>query len=469
VAVSFVLPEAGTGSEAEEAGYLYKDAYRRDLNAWRLAHTEGSFWEQLRDRDYSSDQYGGMLGMSAVAYRLFSPDDHRPWLIILIGALTYGLGAALAFRAILTLWGGPDGLTAPGPALAGFAGWVLALYPESIMHGASQMREPFLAAFLCMAFWGFVSLRGSKRSGWFWLAGGMLGMLLFSPGVAVVALVALGIWTWLRGEQRRFSGKSAVLVLVVLVAALTLLWLALARGPLEGGSPLAVVNLWLGWSVNVDLDNLVRQSGWLQSIFSILPEQYHLPFVTLTGLIQPILPGTITDPTAWPWQALNILRSAGWYALVPFIGFGLVAAWKSPAGNERRGWLWLWLVCVGWIVFASLRAAGDQWDNPRYRSLLLLIQALLAAYAFVRWRESKNPWMVRILWMEAVFVGLFTYWYVMRAIGWAPGQVHVFVIVAAILAVCLLILVGGWILDWRRSRRRAREQSAAGRAGRRGV
>ena len=87
---------------------------------------------------------------------------------------------------------------------------------------------------------------------------------------------------------------------------------------------------------------------------------------------------------------------------------------------------------MAWIVFASLRAAGDQWDNPRYRAMLLLFQALLAARAWVYWRDSRNPWMVRILAIEAIFVGLFTYWYIVRAIGWTAGQVHVFVIAGAI-------------------------------------
>jgi hypothetical protein len=457
VVLTFILPVAGNGSEAELAGYVLKDAYHRDTQAWQLASSGESLLRAF-DKNYSTDQYGGLLALSAIVYRSISPDAHRPWLILLIGAFAYAAGLALAWKAIYKAWGDPKGKDGLATRLAVVAGWVLAFYPESVLQGASQMREPFLVAFICMLFWGFVALGDGRRSAWLWLAGGLAGLLLFSPAVAIIALVILGTWAWLRSGKRRISWKTAgvtlgVLLTVVLVG-LTLLWKALARGYLAGTPPWITFRLWLLEAYSTDVYHIVQQSGWLQQILAAMPEPLHIPFITLTGLIQPILPGTIVDATAWPWHVINVLRSAGWYALVPFLFFGLIAVWKRPAGSERRAWLWMWLFVAGWIVFSSLRAAGDQWDNPRYRVILLLPEALLAALAWAYWRESRNPWLRRILAIEGVFVLLFTYWYVVRAIGWTAGQVHVFVIVGAILALSGLIILGGWIWDWRKARRR---------------
>jgi len=60
----------------------------------------------------------------------------------------------------------------------------------------------------------------------------------------------------------------------------------------------------------------------------------------------------------------------------------LLSVWKIPDRSERRAWIWLWVIAWVWIVVSSYRAGGDQWDNPRYRVIFLLWQALLAAYTW---------------------------------------------------------------------------------------
>lgn len=453
VGLAFILPVAGSDTESQQAGYIYKDAYQRDAQAWRLATSSAPLWQAFEKRDSTGDQYGGLLAVSALVYRLLSPDHHRPWLVVLLGALTAAIGVALAWRAVYRMWDSRDGIHPDGALMAGIVGWVLALYPESILQGASQMREPFLVAFTCMAFWGLVAL--PARSAWPWLAGGLLGMLLFSPVIAVVTLVGLGGWSWLWSSKRKISWRAVAIILVVLAVSLTLLWLALARGHLAGASPWYTFTNWMRLSFENDLYYLEQSSGWLQRVFSEIPEQYRMLFMTLTGLIQPILPGTIFDPTVWPWQVLNILRSAGWYALMPFLAFNLIAVQQIKQRNERLAWTWLWLVSVGWIILSSLRAAGDQWDNPRYRAILLLFQALLVAVAWTSWRGSPNPWLGRILAIEGIFLTLFGYWYLVRSLGWTAGVVHVFVIVGAIVSLSSLVIVAGWVWDWKKARRRA--------------
>jgi hypothetical protein len=170
------------------------------------------------------------------------------------------------------------------------------------------------------------------------------------------------------------------------------------------------------------------------------------------GLTQPLLPAAVVEPAPWLLKSLGILRSAGWYLLLPLLVF---AGWSIAPLRAERGrlaWLWLWLVGWGWILLSSFRAGGDQWDNPRYRAILLVFQALLAARGLLFWQQARSPWLARLIAIEALFLGLFTYWYVVRYTGWLAGQVHVFVILALIALGSLVISVGGWLMD-RRARR----------------
>ena len=81
MAFSFILPAFGNHNEVHKAGYVFRDSYTRDTQAWNLAISSGSLWSAF-DRSTSVDQYGGMLFLSGSLYRFLSPDSHRPWLII---------------------------------------------------------------------------------------------------------------------------------------------------------------------------------------------------------------------------------------------------------------------------------------------------------------------------------------------------------------------------------------------------
>ena len=106
-----------------------------------------------------------------------------------------------------------------------------------------------------------------------------------------------------------------------------------------------------------------------------------------------------------------------------------------------------------WIILASARAGGDQWDNPRYRVILLMFQAALAAYALLWARQNHDRWLGRVLAVEGIFLLFFGYWYIARYTHWQAGQVHIFVIFALIAVFGGLILVGGWLWDRRKNAR----------------
>jgi len=160
-----------------------------------------------------------------------------------------------------------------------------------------------------------------------------------------------------------------------------------------------------------------------------------------------VLPAAIADPAVWPMRALGILRGLGWYALLPFLLYSLRSIWKTADKRERLAWLWLWLVSWAWIIISAARAGGDQWDNPRYRVILLLFQAALAAQALIWQRATRDRWLGRILAVEGVFLVLFGYWYISRYAGLGLRVFHVFIVFAAIAVISAGILIGGWLWD----------------------
>ena len=183
--------------------------------------------------------------------------------------LTAAAGVALAWKAIHQIW---------GRSMAGIACWILVLFPESVLLGSSQMREPFLITFVAMLFWGLVDWQSSRRrQAWAWIAGSLAGMLLISPGVAVLAMIGLGGWAWLRSRERRISWLPVLIVLAVMVVGLTLLGFGLARGALSGASPYALLVNWLPVTAKWDAYVLARNSGWIERVFEELPQPLHFP------------------------------------------------------------------------------------------------------------------------------------------------------------------------------------------------
>ena len=118
------------------------------------------------------------------------------------------------------------------------------------------------------------------------------------------------------------------------------------------------------------------------------------------------------------------------------------------ARDEARRLQLAWLAAAtwGWIAIAALNAGGDQWDNPRYRAILLAAQAILAAWAWHWARSRHDHWLGRWLAVEVVFVGLFTEWYVSRYIPSIPHP-DIRLIIIATLVITALILGGGWLYD----------------------
>ena len=431
MAFSSILPTHGNDTVVQKAGYIFPDAYNRDHQSWELASSSNPLWRAF-DKTYSTDQYGGLLFLSSLLYRYLSPDAHRPWLVILAGALTAAIGVALTWKATYKTW---------GKTMALVVGWIMVLYPETILLGSSQMREPFLITFVAMAFWGVASWADNHRSAVTWLIGSLVGMLLFSPGIAVISIILLAGWSWLRGKERRIRWWwIAGIGIIVILSFLLLAWSVGGSLHVKSG-PLATLGNWMRLTVQFDSQKLERDSGWVQTIFTHIPLSLHLPLIIGYGVAQPVLPDAIGAPAVWPMWALAILRGIGWYALLPLLLYGIYPLWKMKDRRERLGWLWLWLVVWVWILISAARGGGDQWDNPRYRTILLVFEAILAGQVISIQQHSPERWLGRLLAIEGVFVVCFAAW------TWTRNDVDPFLLpldgtVAVFIAASLLILAG---------------------------
>ncbi|MGE5251687.1 MAG: ArnT family glycosyltransferase [Bacteroidota bacterium] len=456
VGTYLLLPVNGYPEPDDRAGFVFTDAHRRDSQAWDLAVSDRPLTAAFSER-YAYDQYGGLLALSALVYRYLSPDMHRPLLLVLLSALAGALGLPFLWRAASRVW---------GDRTAAASGWIFALYPEAVLLAGSAMREPYLMLFSALALWGFVHWRREgNRRGWGWIAAGLAGMLLVSPAVALVTLVLLGGWLYFSSERGSIPWWLAAAGALIFIAGLLLLSSALDRqGNLSALTPFGVVNNWLRAAVKWDMYQLERGSGWVQKLFDEMPAWLHLPFVVVYGIFQPVLPATFVEPTTATWRVIGVTRALGWYALLPVLvlslfaardpGFGRPDRAEGEASGERgevQGtWLWLSILIWAWILLAALRGGGDQWDNPRYRAILFVWQALLAGRVLTWWAEKRSAWFLRLVLAEIVFLAVFSQWYASRYYQWG-GQLPFAGMIALILGAWALIAALGWLRDRRRS------------------
>lgn len=459
VAAYELLPVYGyQNSKDGLAGYTYTDAHRRDEQAWRLAVSDEPVFDAF-SREYSSDQYGGLLALSALTYRYLSPDAQRPLMLILLAAFVAALGVPFLWRATNQAF---------GEKVAWASVWIFALYPESVLLGGSAMREPYLMTLSAVAFWGFIfgvqelapakmdsklsdSKVDSKIAPRIALGLSLLGMLLLSPAVAVFTLILFAGWMFFSRERASISWKPIIIFALVFFIGLFALSSSLNRkGVFDTTSPMSVLNDWIQLSVKWNVYQIERESGWVQKLFDEMPEGVRLPFVAVYGILQPVLPAALVVPTLPIWKIIYVLRALGWFALLPLLILSFVTG--STVGWEKKRTLFVWLSLLAWtwILLAALRGGGDQWDNPRYRTIMFMLQALIAGYVWVWWRETRNAWFARVVACEAVFILIFTQWYASRYF-YVGGQLPFAVMIALIVGLWGAILGGGWWLDKKRA------------------
>ncbi len=424
------LPQFGYDESPQRVGFVFEDAYRREGNAWTLAQSEEPLTQAFSD-EFGTDQYGGMLAMSALVYRVLSPDAYRPGLITILAAAAMALSIPILMVTVRRQF---------SEGTARWAGWILALYPEGLLLGAAQMREPFFILMICILFWAaahWLDRARLKLALPVFLVDAIL-FLLFSYRVAIPSLGAIFIWIWAveAGNLKKTWQKVLGWVLIGLV----------------GLGSLAFFRPWLDQVFRWDAHLAIQQSGWLQQLIENLPRWQQFSFLLGYGLFQPVLPAAIAAPAPLIWKSIGIFRAVGWYALLPLLIYAIFRVAKADSAIKKR-WLAVFLAVVWlWILIASARAGGDQWDNPRYRTIFLPWMALLAGWGLQYAFRNKDHWLGRGLIVEGVFLALFTEWYISRYLSDVP-RLDFPVMVVLIVVISLIVLVGGWLWDRYRRKR----------------
>jgi len=172
-------------SKPHLTGYIYRDAYERDKDAWRFAISDAPLISAWTDSDLS-DQYGGLHFISVSIYRVISPDMHRPLLVIL-------LTAAFGALVVLFTWSSSK--------------------REAVLLSASQMREPFLIAALAIGLDGYSRVRSEEtKVGIIHIVIAVLIALILSPPFSLVLIGLLAIaWVWegrVHGRQKIWATLS---------------------------------------------------------------------------------------------------------------------------------------------------------------------------------------------------------------------------------------------------------------------
>lgn len=398
-----LLPIYGHPDEVrEEEGFLFDDAYRRDEEAWAASTKEDLSFLQTITRNHHNDQYGGMVTMGIWLYKYFSPDARRFSFLVLLGSFFTALGLPFFWKALTDRWDG---------TIAKIACWIFALYPDSVFYSGSPMREPFLIGILAVAFWALCTMRSNMKRSLIVLAVCFLMTLPFSNLIGAVLLVICAAWFWV--ENLVPKSESWLWAGIIGIVLCILLSLVLALPSIQD-------------FIHYDIHTAENASGWVEKVVGELGGQYRSYFLAFYGITQPVLPAILVYPVAPAcvlgvdkcttifWKVVGIYRSAGWYLMVPFLFYALFSTVRIKDKKERGLMIVNAIFIVVWIFISSLRAGGDQWDNPRYRVIFLPWLAFFSAWGICFAIRSRDWWLVRWIAIELIFLGFFTQWYVSR-------------------------------------------------------
>ncbi|PKO11248.1 MAG: hypothetical protein CVU40_00475 [Chloroflexi bacterium HGW-Chloroflexi-2] len=391
------LIDWGYDQEPYQSGYLFKDAYSRDNQAWDLAISDQPIWAAFSN-DFFTDQYGGLLALSSLIYRLFTPDAHFQINIIFFVTMINVIG--ILFLALGLREKNKDIGFSPSSKIIIL---IFSFYPDAVLFSASQMREPILLGISACLFWIIhkQKIKIWNRFALFSLFS--IFLLLISLKIGIFIIFSFLIWMLFQPYRKQIKVlNSKIIILPVVVIVIIALFFS-SKWILEAGK----------WDALL----LERNSGFVQYIVSIIGSRYRLLFASIYGLFQPVLPAALIEPSKLFWKILNSLRALGWYLMIPILVYGIVYFFRENEKFKKFEYLFIWSFSVFWIMLSSIRAGGDMWDNPRYRLSFLIFIAYIIGVAFYHGWKTKDHWLTRIFIAELVFVLFFLQWYISRYTG----------------------------------------------------
>jgi hypothetical protein len=391
------LIDWGYDQEPYQSGYLFKDAYSRDNQAWDLAISDQPIWAAFSN-DFFTDQYGGLLALSSLIYRLFTPDAHFQINIIFFVTMINVIG--ILFLALGLREKNKDIGFSPSSKIIIL---IFSFYPDAVLFSASQMREPILLGISACLFWIIhkQKIKIWNRFALFSLFS--IFLLLISLKIGIFIIFSFLIWMLFQPYRKQIKVlNSKIIILPVVVIVIIALFFS-SKWILEAGK----------WDALL----LERNSGFVQYIVSIIGSRYRLLFASIYGLFQPVLPAALIEPSKLFWKILNSFRALGWYLMIPILVYGIVYFFRENEKFKKFEYLFIWSFSVFWIMLSSIRAGGDMWDNPRYRLSFLIFIAYIIGVAFYHGWKTKDHWLTRIFIAELVFVLFFLQWYISRYTG----------------------------------------------------
>ena len=418
------LPAWGYDTPVQEAGYVMEDAFNRDLVAWKLAQSDLPL--SVAFQDYSSrDQYGGLLMLSAGLYRYSGVSQHQALLIIILSATISAIG-------IIYLWAFAKGLW--GAKVAKLAAWGLAIYPEAVLLGSSQMREAFSVTLTVAALYALWRYKRDTNTAnfLFMLLPLALALPLSLPFafslLILLALVALPLYDWAFFSRPQYW-LSALLIGIVAI------FIFLGSSSAD--------NLWIVQSAEWQAYISRSASGWVARQFDRMPLWGQIPFLMSYGVFRPLLPAAVFADGALIWRVIAVWRALGWTIVLAMLFYASFLVIKEKKLLKLPGIL----LATNWvfILIASFRGGGDLWDSPRYRSAFAGIQLALAAWALVRQAESRDPWLKRAIVGAGLMMAWFAPWYLRRYADFDWPVVELQHVIGLGLASAVLYAIWDWL------------------------
>jgi len=410
------LPEIGYDEPTQNNGYLFKDAFNRDMQAWQVAKSDQPLFKIL-DGEFIYDQYGGLFIISTFVYKVFSPLTHNKFLVIFLAVLVSTIGISFIWKTLTF-----------NRQIQLFGTLIYTFYPDAILFSSSQMREPFLLGLSAILFWIVMN----NEMGWMKKIsrGLLISALILSIstkiGIYIISFALIYILINRFPEfPKRIKSKKIIFLGIIIVIGFGFVSF---RWILDVGK----------WDAILALSG----SGWIQQIFSQLPEFLHLPFITIYGLLQPVLPASIVEPTIPVWKFLGIFRSLGWFLLSPLFLYSFIYILRINEKHKKKEWVVFFVLIAFWILLSSLRAGGDMWDNPRYRLCLLVPMSILIGTSTSYALKTRDHWLLRFFVGQLVLNLFFLQWYISRYTNiW--GKLDFSVMVGIIILINVLIFGHG--------------------------